>query len=167
MNKTQMKTRKTGIIVLCLLILFTIGFIWGNSMKSRSESQSLSLGVLQFIRPLLDAIFSPENVNDHLVRKLAHFAEFTVLGAELALLSVLLGKRNLPSILNCLFAGLVVAVADETIQIFSLRGSQVIDVVLDFSGVIAGTLLLLLLHAIVLIVRKRRIQNQSKISGQA
>lgn len=151
-----MKTRKTGIILLCLLILFTIGFIWGNSMKSRSESQLLSLGVLQFIRPLLDAIFSPEHVTDHLVRKLAHFTEFAMLGAELALLSVLLGKRELHSILNCLFAGLLVAVADETIQLFSSRGSQVIDVVLDFSGVVMGVLVLLGLRAIVMTLRKAK-----------
>ena len=143
-----MKTRKTWIVLLSLLILFTIGFIWGNSMKTRSESQSLSLGVLQFIRPLLDAIFSPENVTDHLVRKLAHFTEFAVLGAELMLLSVLLGRRNLSSILNCMFAGLIVAVTDETIQLFSSRGSQVIDVVLDFSGVVIGVLALLLLRAV-------------------
>jgi VanZ family protein len=148
MNTTQMKTRKTWIVLLSLLILFTIGFIWGNSMKTRSESQSLSLGVLQFIRPLLDAIFSPENVTDHLVRKLAHFTEFAVLGAELMLLSVLLGRRNLSSILNCMFAGLIVAVTDETIQLFSSRGSQVIDVVLDFSGVVIGVLALLLLRAV-------------------
>ena len=156
MNTTPTKTRKTGIVLVSLLILITIGFIWGNSMKSRSESQLLSLGMLDFLRPLLGAIFSPENVTDHLVRKLAHFTEFAALGAEFALLSVFLRKLSFQSILNCLFAGLVVAVADETIQIFSSRGSQVIDVVLDFSGVIAGVLVLLGLRAICLVIRKAK-----------
>ena len=156
MNTTPTKTRKTGIVLVSLLILITIGFIWGNSMKSRSESQQLSLGMLDFLRPLLGVIFSPENVTDHLVRKLAHFTEFAALGAEFALLSVFLRKLSFQSILNCLFAGLVVAVADETIQIFSSRGSQVIDVVLDFSGVIAGVLVLLGLRAICLVIRKAK-----------
>lgn len=154
MNTTPTKARNTQIILLVILITATIGFIWGNSLKSRGESQLLSLGVLQLLRPLLDAVFSPENVTDHLVRKLAHFTEFAALGAELALLAVLLQRRTLQAMLNCLFAGLVTALVDETIQIFSSRGSQVIDVVLDFSGVIAGVMLLLLLHTICSGLRK-------------
>ncbi|MDD4311559.1 MAG: VanZ family protein [Eubacteriales bacterium] len=144
-----MKTRKTWITILSILIVANIVFIWGNSLKSRSESQMLSLGVLQFIRPLLSAIFSPENVTDHLVRKLAHFTEFGALGAEFVLLTILLQKVKLQSVLNCLFAGLVVAVTDETIQIFSSRGSQVADIWIDFSGVVAGVLVILLIFAIV------------------
>lgn len=41
-----------------------------------------------------------------------------------------------------------VAAIDETIQIFSHRGSQLQDVWLDFSGFIVGTLLLLAAVAI-------------------
>lgn len=158
----DMKTRKPWIMIVSLIIVATIVFIWGNSLKSRSESQLLSLGVLQAIRPLLDAIFSPENVTDHLVRKIAHFTEFGALGAEFVLLTILLRKLKWQSILNCLFAGLVVAVTDETIQIFSSRGSQVIDVVLDFSGVATGVLLLLLLYQIIKAIR--RVKHKAAIS---
>ena len=156
MNTSPTKARNTQIILLVILITATIGFIWGNSLKSRSESQQLSLGMLQLLRPLLDAVFSPENVTDHLVRKLAHFTEFAALGAELALQAVLLQRRTFQAILNCLFAGLVVALVDETIQIFSSRGSQVIDVVLDFSGVVVGAALLLLLHTCFRSIRKAK-----------
>lgn len=159
MNIIQTKNCRRGVILLCALIIVTVGFIWGNSLKSRNESQLLSLGVLQFLRPLLDAVFSAENVTDHLVRKLAHFTEFAVLGAELVLLTILLRKLSHQSILNCLFAGLIIAVTDETIQIFSARGSQVTDVVLDFFGVIAGALFLLLLYAMNFAIRKAK-QNK-------
>ena len=151
-----MKTRKTWIAIISILIVANIIFIWGNSLKSRSESQMLSLGVLQFIRPLLGAIFSPENVTDHLVRKLAHFAEFGALGAELVLLTILLQKVKVQSILNCLLAGLVVALTDETIQLFSARGSQVADVWIDFSGVLTGVLVLLLIYMIVKFVKQSK-----------
>lgn len=151
-----MKTRKIWVIILSLVIVANIAFIWWNSLKSKSESQLLSLGVLRLIRPLLDAIFSPENVTDHLVRKLAHFAEFGALGTELLLLTVLLHKVKLQSVLNCLFAGLVVAVVDETIQIFSARGSQVADIWIDFSGVVAGGLIALLIYAIVASIRNAK-----------
>lgn len=142
------RSRTVWIVLVCLLIAVTLGFIWGNSVKSRSESKLLSLGVLQWIRPLLGMIFSPENVTDHLVRKLAHFTEFGLLGAELIMLTYLLRKLRVQSVLNCLFAGLSAAVIDETIQIFSARGSQAIDVLLDFGGVIAGAAVMLLIHAI-------------------
>jgi len=143
---TDVRTlRKGWVIFVCLLIAVTLGFIWGNSLQSRSESKMLSLGVLRLIRPLLDAIFSPENVTDHLVRKLAHFAEFGMLGAELILLTHLLRKLCVQTVLNCLLAGLTAAVIDETIQIFSARGSQAIDVLLDFGGVVTGVFIMLLI----------------------
>lgn len=151
--------RKGWIIVFIILIAATLGFIWGNSIKSKSESQSLSLGVLQWIRPLLDAIFSPENVTDHLIRKLAHFTEFGMLGAELILLTFLLQKLRLRTVLDCLFAGLSAAVMDETIQIFSARGSQVIDILLDFSGVITGVAATLFVLAIIMQRRKANIKK--------
>lgn len=151
-----MKTRKTWIVIVSVIIAATIVFIWGNSLKSRSESQGLSLGVLELLRPLLSVIFSPENVTDHLVRKIAHFTEFGALGAELVLLTILLRKLKWQSVVNCLFAGLVVALTDETIQLFSLRGSQVADVDLDFSGVVAGVLVMLLLYQIVKAIRRAK-----------
>ena len=151
-----MKKRKTWIVILSIIIVANIVFIWGNSLKSRSESQVLTLGVLRLIRPLLDAIFSPENVTDHLVRKLAHFAEFGALGAEFVLLTILLKKVKLQSILNCLFVGLLVALTDETIQLFSARGSQVSDVWLDFSGVVTGALIIWLVYAVTMRFRKAK-----------
>ena len=151
-----MRTRKTWIVIISVIIAATIVFIWGNSLKSRSESQGFSLGVLKLLRPMLDAIFSPENVTDHLVRKLAHFTEFGALGAELVLLTILLRRLKWQSIVNCLFAGLVVALTDETIQLFSARGSQVADVDLDFSGVVAGVLLTLLLYQMIKWIRRAK-----------
>ena len=61
------------------------------------------------------------------------------------MLFLLLCQRGLQGSVNSLFAGLAVAVTDETIQIFSGRGSQVLDVVLDFSGALTGILLVSLL----------------------
>lgn len=148
------KSRKAWIIIIILLIAATLGFIWGNSIKSKIESQQLSLHVLQLIRPLLDAIFSPENETDHPVRKLAHFTEFGMLGAELILLKFLLQKLRLRTVLECLFMGLSAAVIDETIQIFNARGSQVVDVLLDFGGVITGAAVTLLKISIISRCRK-------------
>ena len=137
-----MKRRKTCLALLGLLILLTLGFIWGNSLKSIPESQAVSLSLLDRLKPLLDAVFGPDRITDHILRKTAHFCEFALLGAELRLLFLLLGQRGLQGLMNALFAGLAAAVTDETIQIFSQRGSQVSDVVLDFSGVVTGALVI-------------------------
>jgi len=67
-----------------------------------------------------------------------------------------LRKVTLQSIFNCLFAGLAVAIVDETIQIFSARGSQVSDVLLDFSGVVAGVVITLFFYAVIVRSRKKR-----------
>ena len=140
-----MKRRRFWLGLLALLILLTLGFIWGNSMKSIPESQAMSLSLLSRIKPLLDAIFGPDRITDHIIRKTAHFCEFALLGAELRLLFLLLRQRGLQGSANSLFAGLAAAVADEAIQIFSQRGSRVADVVLDFSGVFFGALVIVLI----------------------
>ena len=151
-----MKHRRLWRGLLALLILLTLGFIWGNSMKSIPESQAVSLSLLSRIKPLLDAVFGPDRITDHIIRKTAHFCEFALLGAELRLLFLLLGQRSLQGLMNSLFAGLAAAVTDETIQIFSQRGSQVSDVVLDFSGAFFGALVIVLLAFLCSRRRKER-----------
>ncbi len=148
-----MKHRSIYLTLLGLLILLTLCFIWGHSMKSIPESQEISLSYLDRFSPFLDAVFGPGRITDHILRKTAHFCEFALLGAELRLLFLLLGQRGLQGLTNALFAGLAAGVADETIQIFSQRGSRVADVVLDFSGAVFGALVITL---IALLCRRRR-----------
>lgn len=128
-------------IFLTILIILTLAFIFKNSMESVAQSQEKSTAVMERISFLLENIVGKGNVTDHLVRKLAHFIEFSVLGAELAALSFLYHwrlKSLCLSIVLPLFGGLLAALTDETIQIVSARGSQVQDVWLDFSGVCLG-----------------------------
>lgn len=115
-------------------------------MQSIPDSQEKSLSIVEVVKPILEPIVGKGNVTDHLVRKLAHFAEFGALGCELMLLSSIRKRRGIQPIVNCLFAGLSTAVVDETIQIFSNRGSQVQDVLLDFAGAVTGILFILLIH---------------------
>ena len=152
-----MKNRKTHLFLLGLLILLTLGFIWGNSLKSIPESQEISLSYLDRLSPFLDAVFGPGRITDHILRKTAHFCDFTLLGAELRLLFLLLGQQGLQGLMNALFAGLAAGVADETIQIFSLRGSRVADVVLDFSGAVFGALVIALITRLCRRRRRRQI----------
>lgn len=141
--------KKAPTVVLAVLLLVTIAFIWSNSLRSVSESAEESRLVTEAIRPILERIVGAGYVTDHLVRKLAHFTEFGALGCELALLIVVRKRRGLhlglQPVLNGLFAGLTVAVLDETLQLFSKRGAQLQDVWLDFSGVATGLFITILI----------------------
>ena len=134
--------RKRWNIVLALLVALTLAFIWGNSLVSRSESQEISRGLLAEICAALETVglhLDPQD--DHWLRKLAHFGEFGLLGAELGLLMWLNRRQSVQGFVNCAFAGLAVAVTDESLQLISNRGSQVQDVLLDFAGFLTGLLL--------------------------
>ena len=137
-------------IILILLLLLTLAFIWGNSLLTRAESQEISRGILAEICAALEHVglhIDPEN--DHWLRKLAHFGEFGLLGAELCALLFLNRRARPQGFVNCAFAGLGVAVADEALQLISNRGSQVQDVLLDFAGFLTGLLLCGLLCGII------------------
>lgn len=154
------KLNQALIVLDCLLLLATLAFIWSNSMQSVETSQDQSRTILNVIKPLLETIVGRDNVTDHLVRKLAHFIEFSALGIGSAMFLVLCKRVRLQPIMNCLFAGLVVAIIDETVQIVSGRGSQVQDVLLDFAGVIFGLIATILIYLI--IAHRKRDYNQTK-----
>jgi VanZ family protein len=128
------------VIMFGLLSLLMTGFIWGNSLQNADQSSAQSTPVAETLQPVLDPHEKMEKPVFHdFVRKLAHVAEFLVLGLCVGGFGASLGaylKKHLISlpILIVLF----VAVTDEFIQHFTGRGSLVTDVVLDFAGSAAG-----------------------------
>lgn len=131
------KYKKILTCILAVLILFTIGFIFQNSMESKEESGQKSEIVKEVVNNAIEALGGEEEVTDYMVRKMAHFLEFFALGLEITTLCMLHHK----SLVWEAFLGLLVALTDETIQISSSRGSAVQDVWLDFFGVIVAMLL--------------------------
>lgn len=127
--------------LLALLLIATLCFIWGNSLVPREDSAELSGGVLSVFAPLLERL-GLDPTDDRPVRKLAHLCEYGALGMELAALFFLHRRRSLQQGANAAFCAFLVAVTDETIQIFSGRGSLVSDVWIDFSGALLGIALL-------------------------
>lgn len=129
--------------VIYILIALNIAFIWSMSMYSKEESGDQSGTVAEFLYtvfPVLRRI--PDEIFGKIVRKLAHFSEFAMLGILSA--SALwehtertharFSRLILPTLMLCLF----VASTDETIQLFTNRGCQVKDIMIDFSGSIFG-----------------------------
>lgn len=138
MIRTQKRMRLCVTLTACCL-----AFIWGNSLMPGSVSGAIS----DFFKRILQYLFEqggPESSGlGFLVRKMAHFTEFTMLGLCLCWLFGMLGKGRLLPFL----CGAAAACVDETIQIFVPdRGPSVRDVCIDSSGVLLGVILLTLGH---------------------
>lgn len=133
---------KTLLLALCLL---TVAFIWGNSMLDRDRSSNVSNTFLVFLNPFLEKMGIVLK-DDKLLRKIAHFAEFAVLGAELSLLYLLTCSLSRRSFSNSTFISLLVATVDETIQFFSGRFPSFADILLDFSGSLCTIILVIIIH---------------------
>jgi VanZ family protein len=151
-----MRLHKALTAVVVLMLIATLAFIWGNSLESVQESGAKSGNVFRIVKPLLERFVGKGNAPDHIVRKLAHFVEYSALGCELALPVILRRKVCIQAVVNCLSAGLAAAVTDEALQLLSDRGSQVSDVLLDLGGAAAGTAFILLIYDIAVLAGSRR-----------
>ena len=105
---------------------------------SGSSEESRIVG--EIVKPVLEVVVGKGNVTDHLVRKLAHFTEYMVLGCLMgANVAVRVRMSSWFFWSYGLLLCLAVAVIDESIQIFSPgRSPQVTDVLLDTSGSLTG-----------------------------
>lgn len=131
--------RRDRLVRLCtVLIVLNLCFIWGNSLLPGEISGAFSDWVKQVLMKLLPTGEDMPS-GGGLLRKLAHFTEFTALGLLLAWQVRLLQKKRwypLP-------LGVAVACVDETIQMFVPdRGPALRDVGIDSCGVLTGIVLL-------------------------
>jgi len=140
--------RKLCILINAFLIVLTLVFIWSRSLKTIPESRAESESFLALISPFLEFFVGKGNATDHLVRKLAHFCEYGLLGAEFGVLFLQCFHARLISVIVLLFSGFLSGAIDENIQYFTGRGNQFSDVLLDFSGCIAGAIGIMLLASL-------------------
>ena len=141
-----------GRVVFTLALIGCIAFIFSNSMKIASVSSVSSGRVLQLLQAVLRRLGHPalaQRLTMHIVRKMAHFCEYTLEGFLLMLCMRVYSRHPLRHITVPMLAGVFTALTDETIQLFSQgRSSQVTDVWLDSAGVLAGILIALVFMAL-------------------
>ena len=142
--------RKRAIRICAFLLALNLMFIWGNSLLSANASKAISDWFADLLPDREETPVSMET-ETKILRKTAHFIEFTVLGFLLSWMMFLLQKQRG----RALWLGILAACADETIQIFVPgRGPGWKDVLIDAGGVAAGMILLWFGYAIV-----RKIRN--------
>ncbi len=130
--------KKSRLRLWLLLTVLWLALIFLQSALPAETSRTESGGIwsaLQSIFPWL---------THHLLRKLAHFAEYAIAGALLTR-TCRFAKRFSPAL--PLLLGLLTALSDETLQLFVAgRSGQISDIWLDAAGVLTGALLVWLLH---------------------
>lgn len=132
-----MNHQKRNVRICAWLLVLNLLFIWGNSLLPADVSRSFSDCVLELL-PERSEESAEQETDSHIIRKLAHFTEFTVLGMLLSWLTILTKRKwwiPIP-------AGMAAACIDETIQMFVPdRGPGLLDVGIDSCGVLMGMLL--------------------------
>lgn len=150
-----MQETKTSPWLIAFRVIFTIAlaacimFIFSNSLEAAALSSARSQAIMARINAILGRVnLGP--LSEHTVRKLAHFAEFTLEGFWLMLCLRVYTARFVRHISWPLLGGMTTALIDETIQRFIPgRSSQVTDVWIDMAGVVCGALVALILLLIV------------------
>ena len=146
---------KHSVVLSLLLVIAVMVMIFCFSAQTGEESGAMSgrltTWVLNLIIPDFEN-FSPERQEairstvGLLVRKLAHFSEYALLGVSLMLHSAQVQKK-ITVRLPWLWAwgiGTLYAATDEFHQGFVAgRGPSVVDVTIDSAGVITGVLLMI------------------------
>ncbi len=164
-------------VALSLAILANMVMIFCLSAEDAGDSGDRSEGVtdavVDIVYPDLEQkpAYEQESIFNqmhHLVRKLAHFSEFALLGFLSALLCLHIRRRAprlrlwltwlIPAVFTLLYAA-----SDEFHQRFTGRGAAVKDVFIDFAGALFGILAAqLLVLLVVTLIRRFRTRDERR-----
>ena len=152
---------KYGKWLLTAVTLLWCVFIWQFSLAPATVSAGTSGNVLGFCNEVLENAGVPIRLTGQMVRKMAHFAEFFVLGVLSSVCLLAHGFRHWQLLSGGVF--LPVAVIDECIQLFVPgRGPHVLDVLLDVVGAICGTAAFYLLVLLIIYIKNKKNKKISK-----
>ena len=133
-----------------LLTAFMILFAFIHSSMPSEVSSDESESVLGILQSILNSLGINIELSHHFVRKMGHFAEYTAIGMLLMSCAYSFNRiKPYKYYSQILFTGLFAAVCDETIQLnVEGRAGLVADVLLDFSGVVTGAVVMLIFYMI-------------------
>lgn len=155
------ENKQTDKILSILAVVLWMGLIFYLSSQVAEQSSRLSSGITQAILRAIGAFFPKARIDmvymGFLVRKLAHFLCYLVLGILVlnvfSKFSVLGHKRFLFSAIVCV----LYAVTDEIHQLFVPgRGCQIRDVLIDSFGAGAGFILFMIISKFILLKKQRK-----------
>lgn len=129
-------------------VLF-ICFIFSNSLKTGETSGQSSQMAQIFLMKIFEKLQIDISLTEFVIRKVAHFTEFFVLGLLLIGNLWVYFPKWKECIFPFLFLALLVPVIDETLQIFTPgRSPMVTDILIDFGGAICGLIIFSIVRAL-------------------
>lgn len=154
MKRTNREKAILSLLIAAVVLL--TAFIWGHSAMPAAQSEGESMAVLSVFEPLLLWLGVPAAWCHAVLRKLAHFSEYGLLGVIWSCLLLAKGhtlRRSIhPAASACLFTALI----DETIQLFVPgRSGMVADIWIDFTGASVGILGSLFIYLLIRYIQKR------------
>ncbi len=155
-----------AVIILTLLVVFWIGFIWGNSMKDGEASGEQSSKVCETVNEVAQSVGIEKPITERTVRKTAHFSEYMVLGAlvcadALALCGTFTFKKEAAriAVISCSvpISALVACVDEFCIQASTEgRGPALTDVLIDSSGALCALLITFLIVFVFQLIKRKK-----------
>lgn len=155
------KKRVAAIIIDFILILVTLAFIFGNSLKDVESSSNQSEPITEIVEKIPSVESALENKEithsqiKSIVRSFAHVAEFALLGALVMILMLLLDVKIPRATITTLVSSLVVGIADECLQTLTDRSCELIDIAKDFAGSAIGSAFVLMIYLIITTIKKK------------
>lgn len=140
-------------LLLVLCIIATVTFIFYNSTLPPEQSSEQSGAIGDIIAGIIPPDTTLGAFLQTYLRKIAHFTEFGLLGMLVTLLLFLADEKKIRHLTYSFTFAMTVGLADESIQIFSGRGPQVEDVLVDVGGYIFFGILTVLAVGLIALIR--------------
>lgn len=143
-------------LIMIMVCTFWLVFIFFNSSQTGSISHTRSI---RFVRSFFGNLFGNFNTSqlDMIIRKCAHGFEFMILAVLLFFLFSSIKVNRINVIIYSLFIVILIAVFDETLQLFIKdRTSKVTDVLIDFLGGIIGIIFAEIIYSMFRFIKNKK-----------
>ena len=145
-------------VIMTVLTVAAIAAIFYNSSLNADESTEQSSPLTDLINGWLRSAGISFTLTEGIVRKLAHFTEYSVLGALMLTTVYLYTGRRGKTLCIATPAGILVSVCDELIQLIPEgRSSEVRDVLIDSGGVLFAAIIVMII--ISLLENRRKVKQ--------
>ena len=158
-------------IILIILLIITFFYIFNfssqDSEKSGNLSRTITVSVTKNIKKIQELDYNKKNdvlnTIEKVIRKLAHFSEYTFLGILLMSLMSTYKLKQTNKFIISIGIGFLYACSDEFHQLFVPgRTAKFTDVLIDTSGVIVGSILIFIA---ILIIKKIIVKNKKSVEN--
>lgn len=158
-EQTRIKRKSKRFSIFMILAIIWMAVIYSFSSKDGEESSNQSGCIVEAVQEILDVEFKEEETDTFtfIVRKMAHFTEYAILGILYMGMIYELVKTKIFMVIFSTFACMIYAITDEIHQGFvGGRSPQITDVMIDTTGGVIGGMICL--TALIWIAKKNQME---------